>query len=266
MTSTALAMIYHDPEGRLFHQLQANLPAIMQLFDGVAVQTSYVSYAPALDKLKAAGVIVEQDTPAQEEIGRGIGRARRRSLALALQYGTSHILYCDLDRLLHWIERYPAELADVIKHLPDFDFTVLGRTARAFDSHPRIQRDTELLVNHVFGLVSGLFWDVTAATRGFSRRAAERLIVDNHDDQISVDVSWLLTLLREKHLTHTYRETEGLEFETADRHPDEIASAGGLAKWIDQLDADPRLWFQRLYLACIEVEAMMPFIKQDRPQ
>jgi hypothetical protein len=64
-------------------------------------------------------------------------------------------------------------LAQVARRVTEYDFTVLGRTPRAFDSHPRIQRDTESIVNHVFGLVSGQTWDVTAAARGLSRRAAE---------------------------------------------------------------------------------------------
>jgi len=60
-----------------------------------------------------------------------------------------------------------------------------------------------------------------------------------------------------------YIATEGLEFETADRHSDELARAGGRAEWLAQLDADPHQWAHRLNLARIEIEGMLPYVQDS---
>jgi hypothetical protein len=147
-------------------------------------------------------------------------------------------------------------MAIVARRVPEHDFTVLGRTPRAFESHPRIQRDTEAIVNHVFSTVSGHAWDVTAATRGLSRQAAEAILAGCPDIEVSTDVSWPLYLVRMGGFTLSYLETDGMEFETPDRYEDQIGQAGGLAQWIARLDADPRNWAHRLDMARVEVEAM----------
>jgi hypothetical protein len=190
-----------------------------------------------------------------------LGQARRDAIALALRFNCRFLLHCDCDRALHWAERYPQELEQAAVRVTDYDFTVLGRTPRAFDSHPRIQRDTEAIVNHVFAAVSGHAWDVTAATRGLSRRAAETLLAGCPDEEVSTDVSWPLFLKRAGGFSLGYFATEGMEFETADRYGEEISQAGGLARWTAELDADPRNWAHRLDMARVEVEAMAPYTR-----
>src|SRR5262249_31269623 len=155
--------------------------------------------------------------------------------------------------------RYPAELERIVVQLPEHDFTVLGRTERAFASHPRIQRDTEAIINTVYATVSGHHWDVTAAARGISRRAAEAILAGCPDESVGTDVSWPLFLQRADSFTLGTIATEGLEFETADRYGAEIAAAGGLERWVTHLDADPQRWAHRLDLARIEVESMLPY-------
>jgi hypothetical protein len=73
-------------------------------------------------------------------------------------------------------------------------------------------------------------------------------------------VAWPLFVERAG-MTLGYIATEGLEFETADRHAEEIATAGGLDCWIAQLDTDPRRWAQRLDMARVEVEAALPYVE-----
>jgi len=64
----------------------------------------------------------------------------------------------------------------------------------SFHSHPRVQRDTEAIVNHVFQVISGYDWDVMAAARGLSRPASEAILDRCFDEEISTDVSWPLCL------------------------------------------------------------------------
>ena len=260
----ALAVTYHDPEGLLYEQLVRLLPALADIFDGVAVQATHSAHAPSLALFAAAGARVEQEAPGPRDDVPRLGKPRRAVVRLALQTNLPFVLYCDCDRVLHWAERYPEELAAITGRLADHDFTVLGRTQRAFDSHPRIQRDTEAIINHVFATVSGHAWDVTAAARGLSRRAAAAILEGCPDETIGNDVSWPLFLLRAGDFRLGYRATEGLEFETGDRHADEIAAAGGYTQWLARLDADPRRWIQRLNFARVEIEAMLPYV--DPPQ
>jgi hypothetical protein len=259
-----LAATHHDPDGRLHEQTAHVLPVLGGAFAGLAIQATPATQDRSLALLRASSALVRRETSDSSMGLNGLGRSRRAAVELALELGAPAILFCDFDRALHWAERYPEELAQVVARAADYDFTVLGRTPRAFESHPRIQRDTETIVNHVYAAVSGRDWDVTAAARVLSRRAAEAILSDCPDESIGTDVSWPLFVERGG-LTIGYIPTEGLEFETADRYTDEIAAAGGLACWIARLDADPQRWIQRLEIARLEVEAALRYAEKTSP-
>ena len=260
-SNVVLAATHHDPEGRLYEQTARALPALVAMFGGLAIYATHATQARSLALLTEHGALVRREPPGQPSGLLTLGRGRRAALALGLELGAPTILFCDFDRALHWAERYPAELADVAAHDAAHDLTVLGRTQRAFESHPRIQRDTEAIVNQVYATIGGRDWDVTAAARRLTRRGAEAILRGCLDETIGTDVSWLL-FAAHAGLSLGYIATEGLEFETADRHADEIAAAGGLERWMAQLDADPRRWAERLEIARIEVEAALPYLDQ----
>jgi hypothetical protein len=259
-TPVVLAATHHDPDGRLADQTRRSLPLLVQIFAGLAIQATQATQERSLELLASVGALIRCEAPGLPSGLRHLGRVRRAAVGLALQLDAPIIMFCDFDRALHWAECYPQELAHVAAQLGAHDFTVLGRTTRAFDTHPRIQRDTEAIVNRVFAAVSGKHWDVTAAARGLSRRAAEALLAGCPDETIGTDVSWPLFIQHATGLSLGYLATEGLEFETADRYHDEIVAAGSVADWIAQLDADPRRWAHRLELARAEVEAMLPYL------
>jgi hypothetical protein len=256
-----LAATHHDPEGRLYDQTARVLPQLTRLFSAIAIQATQASQQRSLDLLAGAGALVQQEESARSSSLVLLGRARRDALGCALRLDAPVILFCDFDRALHWAECYPDELACVASDLAARDLTVLGRTARAFGSHPRIQRDTEAIVNTVYASVSGHAWDVTAAARGISRRAAAAILAGCHEQSVGTDVAWPLFLQRRTGLTIGYRATEGLEFETADRYSDQVAAAGGLAAWMAQLDTDPQRWAERLDVARVEVTAAVPYVE-----
>jgi hypothetical protein len=258
----ALAATLHDPEGRLHDQLVRLLPVLNTVFSGLTLSVTPDSDQRAVELLRASGAMIERRSEPPSAGSAKIGRARRAAVALALEYSTPFVMYCDFDRVLHWTEYHVPELAEVLNTLTAYDFTILGRTLRAFESHPRVQRDTESIINHVFAVVSGSAWDVTAAARGLSRQAAEAIVGGCADDNISTDVSWPLFVRQKTGLSIGYVQTEGLEFETADRYADEVERAGGVAAWIAQIDADPNQWAQRLELARAEVEGMRPYAKR----
>jgi hypothetical protein len=257
----ALAATHHDPDGRLYDQTARVLPQLTRLFGEIAIQATRASRQRSLDLLAGAGALVQQEQTAQSSSLVRLGGARRDALEGALRLDAPAILFCDFDRVLHWAECYPGELACVVSDLAARDFTVLGRTERAFAAHPRIQRDTEAIVNTVYASVSGHAWDVTAAARGISRRAAAAILAGCDEQSIGTDVAWPLFLQRRGGFTIGYCATEGLEFETADRYSDQVAAAGGLAAWMARLDADPQRWAERLDVARVEVAAAVPYIE-----
>jgi hypothetical protein len=255
-----LAATHHDPEGRLYDQAARALPTLTRVFAGLALQVTHASQARSVALLGSAGALVRQAAQAEPTSLAQLGAARRIAIELALTLDTPMVLLCDFDRALHWAERYPDELAHIVARASGQDFVVLGRTERAFVSHPRIQRDTEAIINRVFASLSGREWDVTAAARAISRRAAQAILDGCPDQSIGVDMTWPLFLGRAGGFAIDYIETEGLEFETADRYADEVAQAGGLAQWIARLDADPRRWVERLEVARVEIAAALPYM------
>ncbi len=254
-----LAVIYHDPQGRLYEQIVRVLPVLTNIFGGLTVRASHVAYERSLALLASARALIERESSDRADKEPKLGKFRRAAVALALRLNLPFIMYCDCDRVLHWAEWYPEELAVIAARVAKLDLSVLGRTQRAFNSHPRVQRDTEAIVNHVFAGVSGHAWDVTAGARGLSRGVAEAILNGCPDEEISTDVSWPLYVQRTGGFSQGYIAVEGLEFETADRHSDQVTRAGGRAEWQAQLDADPARWVHRLNLARIEVEAMLPY-------
>ncbi|MCU0494531.1 MAG: hypothetical protein MUD01_23335 [Chloroflexaceae bacterium] len=259
MVTVTLAATHHDADGRMLAQMARVLPLLNSVYCRVTVFQTPATVAESQALLRAHGATVAVGSPATPTGHLHLGIWRRQALALGLHHaaGASHIHFCDLDRVLHWAEFHMAELAATLAALPTADLTVLGRTPRAFASHPRVQRDTESLVNHVFQLSTGLPWDMMAASRGLSLAAAQHIVRESRDDTLGTDCSWPLLLWGQGSFTLSYREVEGLEFETLDRYDDEVAALGGAEAWLNRMDADPQQWAYRLHMAQVEVAAIV---------
>lgn len=172
---------------------------------------------------------------------------------------------CDFDRAIHWVAHYPQELETVIADLCSYDLLVLGRTARAWATHPPYQTETEPLFNKVFALVTDLQWDVGAGSRGLSRRAAKRLLDTSQEMTVGIDAEWPLLLLGQDEFRVGHRLCDGLEFETADRFGLEIEAAGSYQAWEKQISSDPRQWSFRLQVALMIAEATVRYGSNVEP-
>jgi hypothetical protein len=252
-----LATTHHDPNDAMLPQAQCVLPCLHELYDDIVVLATATTGRRTIETLRGMEVYVEVEKT-HERVGLEIvGLARRDVVGHAIDLGAESVHLCDWDRILHWADAYPNELSGVVTAIPDYDLLILGRTSRALATHPRVQRDTEAIVNHVFGLAFGQQLDVTAASRGLSRRAVRELLeLDAPETTIGNDCAWPLYLARFEQLSIGYVATEGLEWETPDRYVDEIAAASGLDSWVANYDADPQHWEFRLQLALHEVAAI----------
>ena len=256
--TVALAVTAHQPDDSLTSLVEAYLPALVERYTAVVAFCSQETDAPILDLLRQQGVVVHVDEDESAGIYR-IGAVRRQTLRAGLQAGTSHLQLCDFDRALHWVAHYPQELDAVIADIVDYDLLVLGRTDRAWATHPPYQAQTEPLFNHVFALVTGLCWDVGAGSRGLSRVAAEALVELSQEQTVGVDAEWPLLLLNRGGFRLGHRLCEGLEFETADRFAAEIQAAGSYKAWEAEVSAHPEQWVFRLKIALMIAEAAVRF-------
>lgn len=256
--SVALVMTAHQPDERLAGMANDHLPALAMRYAWLVAFCSGSTHPTIVALLRRHGASVHVDNEPSAGIAH-IGDVRRKALRTGLQAGTSHLHMCDFDRALHWAAHYPQELGEVIADIPNYDLLVLGRTGRAWATHPPYQADTEPLFNKVFTLVTGLPWDVGAGSRGFSRRAAETLLEISREQTVGIDAEWPLLLLRRNGFHVGHRPCEGLEFETADRFGPEIEAAGSYEAWEAQMSADPARWVFRLRVALLIAEAAVRY-------
>ena len=256
--SIALAITYHDPQGRLIDQIEKTLPILTNLFDGIAVRASYASQQEPVDVFKSFEAVIYKEHKKPTD-GPKLGIVRREALELGVSLGTSFVMVCDGDRALHWAEHYPDELAQVVLKIQETECTILGRTERAYKTHPKALRDTEAIVNHIFHIITGNTWDMMVGARGFSQQAANAILKNCMDDQASVDVSWPLYLRMLENLSMQYIAAEGLEFETPDRFQPEITAAGGYQNWLNELDQDLQHWLFRVGYIQRYLEVMLPY-------
>lgn len=255
----ALVSTMHDPAGRMVEATRRLLPRITELYEAVAIAPTSLTSPRMLDALQ--GAVVE---PLAESNG-CIGVGRRHALRMGLRTGADHLHYCDFDRLLHWIGAYPEELSLAIDRIREHDYLILGRTDRAFATHPRVQRDTESITNHAFSLWFGRQVDVSAGACGVSRRAAELLLQRSIAPTNATDAEWPALVHVAPGMTVGYLRTEGLEFETPDYCPNEIALAGSLDAWLETRSSSLAEWIGRTRLTLESLESIQAVAESTGP-
>jgi hypothetical protein len=122
---------------------------------------------------------------------------RRTALQKALDTSATYIHYVDLDRLLHWIETDSTEWRQTVARILTTDCLIIGRTDRAFQTHPQALQQTERIINAVFSHELGQAVDLGGGARGFSRQAAQFLATHSVSSQSwCVDSEWPMLLHR----------------------------------------------------------------------
>jgi len=174
---------------------------------------------------------------------------RRLSLQQAVESGADFIHYADMDRLLRWIETRPEEWRQALHAIRHTDYLLIGRTSAAYATHPQSMLQTEAISNLVTGYLVGQPVDVSAGSKGFSRRAAQFLLANTAPVRaIGTDAEWTV-LLKRAHFRMTYLEVDGLDWETADRYRERAAHAAEQQLAAQAYDADPQHWARRVEIA-----------------
>jgi hypothetical protein len=186
-------------------------------------------------------------------------------MRLALQADADFIHYVDMDRLVRWVELCPDELQRVAQRIPSVDLLIIGRTPAAYSTHSRTLIETEALPNIFFSywLGSSSVMDLSAGSRGFSRRAAELVLKHSADvNALAMDIAWTVLTHRAK-LHWDYVEVEGLDWETADRYRDSAANAEQQRELAAEHDSDPKHWELRVRIAQEMAQLGIAAIQQE---
>jgi len=140
---------------------------------------------------------------------------------------TDSLFYCDFDRALHWIKSHPQELEALATTNQENDFVLIGRTRRAFETHPETQTITEGIGNTLALKILGFHEtrDVLGTTWILTPALVKKVTKRKSMNQYGFYADWPIQLWRNS-TNPTYIEVEGLEWETPDRYQQEIAQAG----------------------------------------
>lgn len=248
-TRLALASTFHDPGSRLASLVERSARTLQGLFSEICVCVTPETHSGSVEMVKAGGFRVEKGST--ERI-----TTYKRAIEGALTSGPDCLFCCDFDRVLHWVSRYPEELAKTCGEVVKHDFTIIGRTDRAFATHPETQKETESIINAVcsYALGSDSRMDVISATWAGLPRIVRYILDNSSGDDFGLYAEWPI-LGFQKASNPAYLEAEGLEWETPDRYEEEI-TAMGYDGWIEAFQS-PEEWRHRVAIARRAVEAFL---------
>ena len=186
-----LITTFHDPEGkRSIEFLKKHAPLIKETFDFIKIGCPKTTSPIIFRFLKEKQIDFFKTIP-------GFGsKTRRLVLREGLKENADYYLSIDLDRLLFWLEKYPKELVKAInsiKNLSDNEFLSIGRTKKAWDSHPDYQKIPELKTNRAISKELGFSVDITNGCYSFPRKIGHLIDRKALGSKAGVsDVEWLM--------------------------------------------------------------------------
>lgn len=251
-SNPVLVATLHDPQGAALPFLQRpDVITALATYPLVIVAATAATDTGVVERLHTLGVAVIPGGPT--------GLARRAGLAAAA--ADAETLHVDLDRWLHWQMTWPEELAALparIAQLKPRPWCVtLGRTARAFATHPMTQRLPEQATNRALSLAAGRQLDAVSGAVWLSPEGAALVREGSIEATASTDLEWAALVLRRDATRLRGLRCEGLEWETPDFHAAAITAAGGLDAWTAATFDTPHMWAARLRLAADSCAALL---------
>ena len=178
----------HDPYMKLINDIKRYTPILNKLFDEIYICISDETNARVTD------IYTNNYSNVKVIEKKGAADARRNVLKFAISEIKIDqlIMYCDFDRVITWIKLYPKELFEVISNFNnsfDKDYIVVGRTEKAFDTHPSSWKDTEIITNKMSSLAFGIEnLDITAGASIFTLRAGKIIAISSKHSH--TDCEW----------------------------------------------------------------------------
>lgn len=202
INKVSLLGVIHDPKGKHLESIKLFGESIKELYKNTYITVSEETHEHIYNILKDIGFnirIIEK---------RGAAHARRQVLAFGLEEYSKFYHYIDFDRLLTWVKYYKEELKTVIDIIPDYDYLILGRTNKAFETHPIHWKETERITNKIFSLELKKEADVTAGSCSFSEEVARSIL--KHSKDRMTDGEWPMIAYRILNKEVEYKAVDGL--------------------------------------------------------
>lgn len=255
--SVALATAW-NPRGELprFERLYPQLASVYR--------SLVVTLPPDVDE----GIVAALESMArvQPVVTSDWSSGRYLALKMSLETGVDYIHYADFDRLLRWVETYPAEWRQTTQVVVLSDCLVIGRTAQAWATHPQALQQTEAVSNQVFSHLLGQALDLSAGSKGFSRAAVEMLMAHTQPGQaLGADSEWIVILHRAGFPIETVL-VDGLDWETADRHQMSAAGLDVQREAAVRYDEAAENWAMRVGVAAEIVRAGLDAMQRPLTQ
>ncbi len=245
INTVLLSSTLHDPELKFMKLMNPILPKIETLFKERIVCCTPSTREEVLNFLKAEGFKVVVGN-SMDQVG-NYKLAIQTSLKYISNSKTQKIFYIDFDRLIHWLDTYPEELSNLIRNNTEADYLHIGRTSRAFETHPPTQKETEGIINEIGSKILGFSEkrDIISVCFLISNKLGEQIIKMKNTTIMGFYSSWPIIFWNIAG-SKRYIEVEGLEWETPDQFRDEIDELG-YEKWLLKFQS-AKEWRKRLKL------------------
>jgi len=246
------------PRGELSRLLRSLL-LLRQAYSGIAL-----ALPPDVDTAQA---LLLQDLIGSTPIITGDwAHGRHAALQKALELPGGHIHYADMDRLLHWLEVNPEEWRQTLAAIQRADCLIIGRTERAWATHPLAIQETERSINNIFSSLLGRPVDLGGGSRGFSRPAAMCLLAYSPPGNApGTDAAWPVLLQRAGFIVD-YLAVDGLEWESQEHYAGQSADEEARQRAAAAYDQDLAHWLLRARLALQIIQAGVEASRQEISQ
>jgi hypothetical protein len=252
--SVALATTFY-PRGET-GRLQRLYPQLQAAYSSIVISLSSDTQPQDVE-------IVQALPGVQAFVNRHWSQGRYRALKKSLDNDWTHLHYADMDRLLRWVETRPNEWRQTVIRIEQSDCLVIGRTAQAWNTHPQAMRETEAISNQIFSRLLGQSLDLSAGSKGFSRRAVEFLIANTQPGRaIGTDAEWIVLLHRAGFRLESL-QVDGLDWEIPDQYQDTASDGNRQQAMAESYDADAEKWKYRVAILREIVEAGLDAVERE---
>ncbi len=261
-----LACTTHDPNFRLGANVDDAVPLINDLFKEKCICYTALTSKDLIHSLEENEFnAIESKTMKQvDTYTQVISEAKNKITNPALEY----IFYIDLDRLLHWATNFPKELKNVFIKYKGQEYYHIGRSKRAFGTHPPTQQTTEHIVNKLGSEIVEFpeTRDIISVCYIINKRLAEKIIQVSHSTVTGFYCTWPLLFWKWAE-TKDYIEVGGLEWETPDQYEPEIKEIG-YDNWLKSFQSQQE-WKKRVgmledYLTELFNLIQIDFLPEDK--
>jgi hypothetical protein len=254
LNQVCLTSPLHDPEGRITEIFEKYSSELLRLYNGfVAINVTETTSPKTLEAIRKTKIKFSiQD----KKNVKNIGDNYKNALSLGLDFPSSHFHLMDFDRALHWTKRFPRELRKVIGKMSSYEGLLsFIRTKRAFESHPFIQRSTEIVTNALASKVVGFDVDIMSGSFGLDKNFANLVLQNSKEKGVGIYAEILKIALKNEIPIKTII-VEGLEWETPDQYQNEIGKDGYIA-WLKKFESLTE-WKRRIALIEESTKVLIP--------